>query len=179
MIKQIVGGIIVVVIGGTTYAVSQTDVANNLSKDTGMTQSQAREYVNNIPKSDLESFSKVGGGLVNDGNAVNEIAAKIDCANYKYDWESDSLSCAAGRSQMQTIGKDEIVLGKCYESLGTDLGSTAGSAISTCVDDSTTVEADYKFPIMSVVGDKSNVTNLRDAVAYNKSVLEAATQSNH
>jgi len=117
MVKQIIGGVIVTVIGGKTFAVSQTDIISNFSKNTGMTQQQAQQYVKNIPQNDLTSFSKVGQSFVSDGNSDLNGLSSIDCVNYTYQWETPSLTCSDGKNQLQTAGNDEIALGNCLQSL--------------------------------------------------------------
>jgi hypothetical protein len=134
MKRVIIGGIITLVIGGTGYTISQTDVVNNFAKNTGMSQQQAQKYADDAQKN-LVSFTKIGKQLTTDGNLVISEQSKIDCINYKYKWESPSLSCDEGSIELQTIGNNEIQLGKCYEALDTNLGTTANSKISECITD--------------------------------------------
>lgn len=177
MIKQIVGGVVVLVIGGTSYTIHQSDVSNNLSKNTGMTQQQAQDYVNNIPKDQLESFSKIGQDLSSDGNSVNTEMNKIDCANYTYQWVTPTLSCDDGKTQMQAVGSNEITLGGCFEELDTDLGSTASAKINECLADIDTLNSAYDAPIVSVALDSKTINDTKTTLQYDKSVLQAALQS--
>lgn len=177
MIKQIIGGVVTVVIGGTAYTVSQSDIASNFSKNAGVSQQQAQQYVNNINQSDLKSFSKVGSGLVSDGNTVISNLSSIDCVNYRYQWETPSLTCQDGKNQLQSIGNDEIVLGNCYESLGTDLGSAAKSTINECISDIDTVDSDYNLPIVATALDSKTISDTKNANIYNKSLLQTAVES--
>jgi hypothetical protein len=174
MLKKIIGGVIVLVIGGTTYSISQKNVVDNFSKNTGLTQQQAQDYIKNIPASDLASFSKVGQGYVSDGNTVLNELPSIDCANYSYKWETSLLTCQEGRNELEKVGNDEIALGNCYEALDTNLGSSAGTKINECISDIDTVDADYTLPVVVAVLDSKTVTDSKNTNAYNKSVLEAA-----
>jgi len=176
MIKQIIGGVVTLVIGGTTFAVSQSDVTKNFSNNTGMNQQQAQQYINNISKNDLESFSKVGQDMKSDGDSVLSTAADLDCVNYAYQWETASLSCTDGKNQLQTIGNDEIKLGNCYQTLDSNLGSGAKSKMDECIAAIDTVDADYNLPITSTL-DNSTLTDVKNTNAYNKSVLQAALKS--
>lgn len=178
MVKQVVGGIVTLVIGGTTYAVSQTSVTQNFSKNAGVSQQQAQQYVNNLKQSDLESFSKVGDDLINDGNSVQTTLTTIDCDNYTYQWETPTLTCLSGKSQLQSIGNDEVMLGNCYKALDTNLGDTAKLKINECISDIDTVNGDYQLPIAAANIDSKTLTDTTNANNYNKSVLQAALQSN-
>lgn len=179
MVKQLIGGVITLAIGGTTYMVSQSNVVSNLSKNSGMSQQQAQQYVNNIPQSDMASFTKVGQGFVSDGNSLLGDAAGLDCANYTYQWESASLSCSEGVSQVQTLGNDEVTLGNCYQDLDNNLGSAGNSKISECITDIDTVDSDLDLPIASAVLDSSTITDNKNTDAYNKSILQAALQGSN
>jgi len=177
MIKQIVGGVITLAIGGTVYTVSQQDVTNNFSKNTGLTQQQAQQYINNIPQSDITSFTKAGQELINDGNSIQNIQSQIDCDNYTYNWETLTLTCADGKSQLQSISNDEIILGNCYQALDTNLGDSAISKINECISDIDTDNAAYNLPIAAALLDSKTLTDLTNTNNYNKSVLQAALQS--
>ena len=175
MKKAIIGGIITLVIGGTGYTISQSDVVSNFAKNTGMSQQQAQQYVNNS-QNNLASFSKVGQDFVSDGNSL--LNTSIDCQNYTYEWVTSSLSCEEGKSDLQTIGNDEVQLGYCYQALGTDLGSASRSKISECINDIDAVDTSYDLPLaVSVIG-SSKITDLKNNNLYNKSVLQSALNSN-
>jgi hypothetical protein len=177
MVKQIIGGVVTLVIGGTVYGVSQSNVVSNFAKNTGQSQQQAQQYVNNIKQSDLQSFSQIGQNLVTDGNTVLQDKASIDCVNYTYKWVTDSLTCYGGAMQLEAMGNDEIALGNCYQALDTNLGNSANSKITECISDSDTLENDYKLPIAAAVLDQNTITTMSNTTAYNKSVLQAALQS--
>lgn len=177
MVKRIIGGVIVMAIGGGTYTISQSDIAKNFSQNTGLSQQQAQQYVNNIKQSDLESFSKVGHDLVSDGNDISNKVASIDCVNYTYTWVSASLSCEGGKNQLQQVGDDEITLGNCYSALDTNLGNSAKPKISECISDIDTVDADYDLPIVSGILDSNTVSDIKNKDIYNKSELQAALNS--
>jgi hypothetical protein len=57
--KAIAGIIITVVLGGTSYTISQSDIVSNYAKETGQSQEQAQKYVDDVQKN-LVSFSKTG-----------------------------------------------------------------------------------------------------------------------
>lgn len=177
MIKQIVGGVVVLVIGGTTYTISQTDVADNLAKETGMSQTQAQKYVADT-QNHLESFTKIGSDLVKDGNSILDVAYKIDCVNYQYEWESSLLSCDQGKQQIQTIGTEEVKLGECYQSLGADLGDASEDKIQECMQDIDTANSSYNLPIASKMLDSSDINDFKTSNLYNKSVFKAAIEHN-
>jgi len=142
-----------------------------------MSHQQAQNYVNGAQKN-LVSFSKIGQGLVSDGNSILSTASQIDCTNYTYTWVTSDLSCSEGQAELQTIGNDEIQSGNCYSSLNTNLGNDSRSQINACISDIDTVDSDYDLPITAVILDSSQVTEFKNDNLYNKSVLQAALQSN-
>lgn len=177
MKKAIIGGVISLIIGGTGYTIHQSDVVNNFARNTGMTQQQAQQYVDNTQK-DLKSFSTIGQQFVSDGNSILGTSNSIDCNDYTYQWVTDSLSCGEGVSELQTIGNDELQLGNCYSDLGTDLGGAGKSKISECISDIDAVDASYNLPIATQLIDSSTMSDLSNTNLYNKSVLQAALSSN-
>ena len=178
MIKMFIGGVVAVVIGGTTFAVSQADVVNNLSTNTGMSQEQAQQYVNDIPQSELASFDKIGQSFIDDGNSVFEFLPSIDCVNYVYDWETPAMSCNDGKAQLLTVANDEIKLGKCFKALDTNLGNAAKAKITECLSDINTVDSDFNLPVVTTLLDSKSITESKNTNAYKKSVLQAAIKSN-
>jgi len=174
--EKIIGGIIVVVLGGTTFAVSQTDVVNNFANETGMSQQQAEEYVDKV-QSDLASFDQIGTDLITDGNTITATATEMDCVNYAYEWESPSLSCFDGQAQLRTLGANETKLGECYKALDADLGAGAKAKISECITDIDAVSVSYELPIATAIMTAEELTDTRNSNAYNKSVLKSSLES--
>ena len=177
MVKQIVGGAITLAIGGTVFAVSQSDIVSNFSDNTGMTQEQAQEYVDSIPEDEMVSFSEVGQSYIDDGNSWLTVARDLDCYNYTYEWEGPSLSCQVGKSQIQRVGNDEIDLGRCYQTLDTDLGNRAKSKINECISDIDTVNSDHSLPVITAIYDTKTITDIINTNSFNKSILEASLES--
>jgi hypothetical protein len=176
MKKTIIGGIITLVIGGTGFTVSQTDIVKNFASETGMSSQQAEQYVSDA-QTNLESFSKLGQDLVSDGNSVLGKAGEIDCATYTYGWEAADLSCPEGASELSTIGNSEVKLGNCYSALGEDLGDAAKPKISECIDDIDAVNSSYSLPIAVKVIQTDKMSEIKNTNLYNKSVLKAALES--
>ena len=175
MVRAIVGGVITVIIGGTTYAVHQSDVTKNFANQTGMTQQQAQQYVSSVKG---VSWTKVGQSFIDDGNSAINDASQLDCENYTYQWETPTLSCNDGKSQFQSVGNDEITLGNCYKALDTDLGNSTKPKVGECITDINTVTNDYTYPVVTSVLDSTTITDANNTNAYNKSVLEAVLSAN-
>ena len=57
---RVIGTIIALIIGGTAYTVSQGDLINKFSEETGMSQVEAEQYVQNISEDELVSFYELG-----------------------------------------------------------------------------------------------------------------------
>lgn len=175
MKEKLIGGIVVLVIGGTSFAVRQKDVVNNFAEETGMSQQQAQQYVENS-EDNLDSFSVIGKELVKDGNDVIDIASDIDC-RYEYEWETSELSCPEGKSQLNAFGEDELSLGNCYISLDDDLGAQAKPKMSECIAAIDKLNSSLEMPITDDVLDDAAVTEIKNGNLYNKSVLRAALES--
>lgn len=141
-----------------------------------MSRQQAEDYVNGT-QDDLKSFSEIGQSLIKDGGDISMETAKIDCVNYRYDWETPNLSCESGKAQLQEIGTNEIEMGNCYVSLDKDLGSEASAKISECISDIDALNASYNNPIATSLIDAKSLSEYKNTNIYNKSVLKAALQA--
>ena len=174
-VKEIVAGsIITVVIGGSAYTISQTDIINNFADDTGLTQQEAKDYVKNIDPDDLVSYEKLGSDFITDGNDILNQVSQIDCVNYQYEWESPSLSCMTGKNQLAEIGNDEVSLGQAYKKLGSDSASSDDiSATIRLIDE---VNSDYRFGIVNKILDTASIDEAKKTNSYNKATLEAALE---
>jgi len=173
--KIIIGAVTTIIIGGSAYTVSQTDVINNFAKDTGMTQQQAEQYVKNIDKNDLTSWNKLGQDLITDSKDAISGANQIDCANYTYEWESSTLSCNEGKAQLTEAGNDEASLGQAYEKL--DSNSASKDNISNTIVLIDKLNSDFEFEIVTKTLDKATITDTKQTNSYNKSILKAALDS--
>lgn len=171
----IIGTIITLVIGGTAFSVSQADIVKNFSKDTGMSQQQAEEYVENISEDDMVSFDKLGSEFISGGQEIIVVASKIDCVNYSYEWETATLSCEEGKSQMRTFGNSEIALGNGYTTLASESASTEDmSSVIKLID---RLNADLNSKIVIKLLDSPTIDELKKTNSYNKALLQAALDS--
>ena len=136
-----IAGIITLIIGGTVYSVSQSDIISNFSDETGMSQQEAEHYIENIPDDELFSFDELGSMLISEGQEILEIVSEIDCVNYLYDWESETLTCDEGKSQFREFGQSEIDLGKAYKVLSSESATSAD--ISAAIRQIDRVNANY------------------------------------
>ncbi|QQG41331.1 MAG: hypothetical protein HYV90_04165 [Candidatus Woesebacteria bacterium] len=173
--KGIFKGIITIAIGGTIFTISQTDLAKNFSKETGLTQEQAQQYVENIKDEDLASFDKIGSDFVSDGKGILSTNSSIDCVNYTYEWESSVLTCQKGKSQLATIGNDEIALGQAYIKLASD--SATRDDISKVISLIDRLNTDLKFEIVTSMLSPQTIDEMRKSNSYNKALLQTALES--
>ena len=172
----IIGGIITLVIGSTIFSVSQADIAKHFSKDTGMSIDEAEQYVEKISEDDLVPFDELGSGYISDGQDLLNIATEIDCVNYSYEWESDTLSCVKGKSQLKSIGDSEIALGEAYTILASESASTEDiSSVIRLID---RLNTDLNLDIVNQALDYSTMDEIRKTNSYNKALLQAALDSN-
>lgn len=173
--KKIIGTVITLAIGGTVYTFSQADVAKNLSKDTGMTQQQAEQYVSEIKEEDLAPFGEIGLEFISEGQELVKAANEIDCVNYEYEWESYTLNCQEGKSQLRRFGNSEITLGMSYKALDTeDAGESEISAVIRNID---TLNNDLSLGVVTWMLDPPTINKIRNSNSYNKALLQAALDS--
>ena len=168
------GTVITLLIGGTAYTVSQTDVIRNFADDTGLTQEQAEQYKNKISDEEFVSFNQLGSDFINDGQELLSLASEIDCVNYEYEWESASLSCYQGKTQIEKIGRDSISLGQAYRKLDSD--SASADDISETIVLIDQLNSDYQLQIVNSVLDRSTIDEIRRTNSYNKAILQAALE---
>ena len=176
MKNLIISGISILIIGGSSFAISQADVADNFANETGMTQQEAHTYVTDS-QDELASFDSIGNELVAGGTKSVNSASEIDCSKYHYQWESESLGCYSGAAQLRTIGNSEIQLGNCYIKLSANLSGDAKSIMTECMADIDSLNASYDLPIVSVMFDTTGMTEIKNSNLYNKSVLKTALNS--
>lgn len=170
-----IAGIITLIIGGTAYVVSQGDIVKNFSEETGMTQEEAEQYIENIPDEELVSFDEIGSDFISEGQYILDIASEIDCVTYYYEWESDTLSCQDGKLQFIEFGESEIALGNAYKVLDTESAST--NDILSVISLIDKVNENYELEIINNTLDYSEIDEAIKANLYNKAVLQAALDS--
>jgi hypothetical protein len=170
-----IAGIITLIIGGTVYSVSQADIVSKFSEETGMSQKEAEQYVENIPEDELFSFDELGSMMISEGQDILGIVTEIDCVNYYYEWETDTLSCEEGKSQFRRFGESEIALGEAYRVLNSDSASTED--IYTAIRLIDEVNENYSLEIMIKLLDYSDRDESIKTNLYNKALLQAALDS--
>lgn len=174
--SKLIGGAIVLVLGGTGFTVSQSDIVNNFAQESGMTQQQAQQYVEES-QDDLDSFGNIGTGFVESGNTVIGEAAGINCEEYVYEWETALLSCDEGKRQLHFLGSKEIDLGQCFKELDTDLGDFAEAKVSECIADIDELNLAYDQPAAANIFGADYVSETKNTNLFNKSVLRTALES--
>lgn len=173
--KKIIGTVITLVIGGTAYTFSQADVVKNFSEDTGLTQQEAEQYVSEIKEEDLAPFDEIGSDFISEGQDMVAEADDIDCVNYEYEWESYTLNCEEGKSQLKKLGNSEIALGKAYKVLDTE--DATEEDISSVIRNIDRHNADLELSIVTAVLDPPTIDELKKTNSYNKALLQAALDS--
>ena len=172
---RIIGGIITLIIGGTVYGVSQADIVSHFSDETGLSQEEAEQYIESIPEDELVAFYEVGSEFIAEGQEIVNLASEIDCVNYYYEWETDTLSCEEGKSQFIIFGESEIELGKAYKVLDTETASTNDIySVIRLIDG---VNENYKLEIITQLLDDTDIDDATKTNLYNKALLQAALDS--
>lgn len=167
--------VITILIGGVAYTVSQGDIIQNFAEDTGLTQKQAEQYINEIPEEELASWEQIGSELINESQVILDLAYEIDCVDYEYEWESAALSCFEGKTQLNKLARDNSSLGRAYIKLSLDSASEDDIAKTIKLIDQ--LNSDYQFEIVSVLLDWSTIDEIKKTNSYNKAVLKAALES--
>lgn len=174
IIKNIAtGAVITLIIGGAAYNISQEDVIQNFADDTGLTQEQAEQYINQIPEDQMDTFSVVGSDFLKEGRELLEIANDVDCINYEYDW---SISCLVGKSQINKLAKDSTSLGYAFRKLDSDSASEEDIAETIRLIDQ--INSDYELEMAYNLWDLSELSDAKKINSYNKALLKAALESN-
>ncbi len=173
---RLIGVTVSLVIGGTVYTFSQSDIARNLAADTGMTQAGAEQFVENINEGDLVSFDELGNSYL---DAANNFSPKppIDCSNFTYEWETETLSCEQGKSQLQELQKRHTLLGNAYIKLSQKSATDADIVASISGIDS--LYTAFDFEILQSFIKLEEINKLKMDLSYNKAVLNAALESRH
>lgn len=175
-IKELITtGAITLVIGGTTYTINQTDVANNFADDTGMSQQQAENYVNGVSEDELVSYDTLGADYLDQGKTLLNETAKIDCVNFEYEWESPTLSCLAGKNQLIETGNDTVTLGNAYIKLSHD--SASETDMSTAIKALDELNDSMDLAINQKTLDRATLDDIKNTNSYNKALIETALES--
>jgi hypothetical protein len=171
----IVGGAITLLIGGTAYTFTQEDVVNNLSKETGLTEQQATDYVNSISEEDLATWDEIGNDYITESGKTLVIAADIDCDAYEYEWESPTLTCTQGKAQLEQIAATEKATGEAYVRISVDTATE--DDIRKVIEMIDKLNADYDLEIMEGAYEDAVLQDIKMSNSYNKSLLKAALES--
>lgn len=175
-IGKAIAGILTIVIGGTAYAVSQKDVVKNFSAETGMTEQEAQQYIENISEDELSSLDELGVSYISDGEFVLESAAEIDCDNYLYEWQTDTLTCEEGLAQLIEFAQSSIDLGEVYKVLGSESASAYDIENAIRLIDRNNLSVNSE--IMIFVLGESGVDEFIKSNLYNKAILKTALEGN-
>ncbi|MCU0678451.1 MAG: hypothetical protein MUF19_02605 [Candidatus Pacebacteria bacterium] len=175
-IKNIItGGIITLVVGGAAFSFSQQDVINNLSEDTGMTEEQAEQYVNNIAPEDLVSWSEVGNSFLAESKETRTAADGVDCENFDYDWQSTTLTCTQGKEQLLLIAATEEKVGNAYLQLDTE--NATKEDMQLVINYLDQLNTQYGLEVSRRAFDSAVIEDMKMTNSYNKSLLKAALES--
>lgn len=173
--KGIFKGIITIAIGGTIFTISQTDLVKNFSKETGLSQKEAQQYVENVSEEDMVAYDKLGSDFVSDGQDIVNASREIDCINYTYEWETSTLSCEKGKSQLTMLGNNEIALGRAYTVLASE--SASREDISKVISLIDSLNADFNFEIVRYMLKPQDIDEMKKTNSFNKALLRSALES--
>jgi hypothetical protein len=173
-IRRFIVGLLILVIGGTACSVGQKEIINNFSEETGMTKQESQQYIENIPEDELISFYELSEDHITAGQEVFKIVTELDCDNYQYEWETETLSCIKGLSQLTTFGVRNLDLGEIYKVLGTGYAFTKtyeeAIALIDLLNESLSSEI-----LVAILGEKS-IEEMITTNLYNKAILQTEVE---
>ena len=176
-IKNIIaGGAITLLVGGGAYTFSQQDLVDNFAEDSGLTQEQAEQYINNIPEDELGTWNEIGSLLLETSKETLVYANDVDCVNYEYEWESSSITCYNGKAHLQKMGTAEQTLGYAFMELDSDSATETDMNITINYIDQLNSLYDNRIT-RSMILDQAVVDEMIMTNSYNKSLLTAALES--
>jgi hypothetical protein len=168
------GALITLVIGGSAYTFSTGAVVENFAEDTGLSQEQAEQYVNEVDEADLVSFDTLGSDMVSEGEELSDFVSEIDCINYEYDWESTALPCKKGKEQISILANSYIALGRAYIILDSEYASNDDIRNTLPLIDQ--LNANYQLNVVAAVLDWKTIDETRKTNFFNKAMLKAALE---
>lgn len=174
--KKIVSGIVsVLVIGGVGYAISQSKLVDNFSKETGMSQQEAEEYVKNVKEEDLLGAKELGESYIRHSQETQKTNDEIDCATSTIDFAEDfGTDCVTVKAELTKLRRAEEKIGQAYIKLADDKADrTDTQNVINALDEYVAI---IKKPIFSNIFTEESIDDLIKTTAYNKSLLVTALQ---
>ena len=169
-IGRAIAGILIVVICGAACTVGQKEVVNNFSEETGMTKQEAEQYIENISEDELISFYELSENHITTGQEVFKIVVDLDCDNYQYEWETETLSCPKGLSQLILFGGRNLDLGEIYKVLGTGQTFTKNYEEAIALID--LVNESLSSEILVALFGENSIEEMIKSNLYNKAILQ-------
>lgn len=173
-IGRFVVGILIIVIGGTACTVGQKEIVENFSKETGMTEQESQQYIENISEDELISFYELSESHITTGQEVYKIATELDCDNYQYEWETETLSCIKGFSQLIIFGERNLDLGEIYKVLGTGYAFTKNYEEAIALID--LLNESLSSEIMVALLGENSIEEMITTNLYNKAILQTEVE---
>jgi len=117
----------------------------------------------------------LGAGYVLEGQDILDAAAELDCVNYQYGWQTDTLSCDEGYAQLMEFGQSSVELGEVYKVLGSESATTLDIVEAIRLIDKNNLSVDSEIMVM-LLGE-SGVDEYIKSNLYNKAILKTALES--
>ncbi len=174
--KIIIGVVVTIIIGGTAYNVSQSDIIKNFASDTGLTQEQAEKYIKSMTEDELGSLEEIGSELITFGEEMLESAHEIDCVNYEYLWQSITLSCSDGKRQLAKTGRNYILLGEACIKVDS-YQEPPKSEIEKTIQLIDQVNSDLELEANINILGRTLVNDMKKSNSYNKAILQTVLES--
>ena len=159
-----------IVLFGTACDSSQKAVVKNFSEETGMTQQESQQYIENISEDELISYYELSKSHTATGEEIFNIVLELDCDNYIYEWETLTLSCLKGMSELVTFGNINTNLGEIFKVMGDGYSFTKDYKEAITLIDK--LNESLKSEIMVALLDENIIEEMIKTNLYNKSIIQ-------
>lgn len=169
-IRTLGAGILVFVIFGTACDVSQKDVIKNFSQETGMTQEESQQFIEDISEDGLISYYELSTNHNTVGQEAFKIVLELDCNNYIYEWETETLSCGSGMAQLIIFGGLNLDLAKVYKLMGAGYAFTKDYEEAIELIDK--LNESLKTEFIVLLFSENNIEEMIKSNQYNKVIIQ-------
>lgn len=177
LIKRVVGiTIAILIVGGFTYTATQTDIFYTTASDSKSSEEIVQDTIKVKDTRELDIYNELGSSYIEDGEEVIAIANDMDCEKYTYEWESPTLKCDQGISQLTTFGNTEISVGEIFQKIALETATRA--EIATAIAQIDKLNESYSDEIISYLLEESEITTNKQANANNKTALQSVLNGN-
>lgn len=175
--KLIAAVLALLIVGGFAYTASQTDFFYSEPSTEGQSSpDQSEQNIEVQNPQHLGIYSELGSSYTKDAEEILAIADDTDCEKYSYEWESSTLTCEQGVSQLKNFGEIEVAIGKTLQMIAEEKATRTD--ISSAIAKIDELNQSYSDEIISYFLDEKVITENRRSNTNNKTALQALLDRN-